>query len=118
MVAAVSLRRWHLLVATASLVLSAVICLGVAPSAQRGAVAAITSPLFPLKIGPTGRYLVDQSRQPFFWSGDTAWSLIAQGTNADIDFYTANRSVKGFNVTLASLIEHKFSTNAPRHIKR
>src|SRR5205085_9072920 len=44
------------------------------------------------------------------------WSLIAQGTNADIDTYLNNRQQKGFNVVLVNLLEHKFATNAPRDI--
>src|SRR5207302_2046424 len=44
------------------------------------------------------------------------WSLIAQGTNADIDFYLTNRQQKGVNAIIVNLLEHKFATNAPRNI--
>jgi hypothetical protein len=63
--------------------------------------------------GPGKRYLVDQDNKPFFWSGDTGWSLIAQLNREDVDFYFANRHEKGFNVVLVSLIEHKFCNKAP-----
>ena len=52
---------------------------------------------FPLKAAAGNRYLVDQSNQPFFWSGDAAWSLIAQLSLKDADLYLDNRSGKGFN---------------------
>jgi hypothetical protein len=71
---------------------------------------------YPLKLSANSRFLVDQNDQPVFWSGDTAWSLIAQGTTADVDFYLNNRQQKGFNVILVNLLEHQFATNAPRNI--
>jgi hypothetical protein len=71
---------------------------------------------FPLKTIPGSRYLVDQSNQPFFWSGDAAWSLIAQLNAKDAELYLNNRSKKGFTVIMVSLIEHKFCTNPPSNI--
>jgi Protein of unknown function (DUF4038)/Putative collagen-binding domain of a collagenase len=68
----------------------------------------------PLKSGGPGcRYLVDQDNKPFFWSGDAAWSLIAQLSREDAVFYLDNRREKGFNVVMVNLIEHKFCTDAP-----
>ena len=70
--------------------------------------------LYPLKSGGTGnRYLVDQNNQPFFWSGEAAWSLIAQLSKQDVGFYLDNRKEKGFTVIMVSLIEHKFCNNPP-----
>jgi hypothetical protein len=71
---------------------------------------------FPLKAAPGNRYLTDQSNQPFFWSGDAAWSLIAQLSLKDAGLYLDNRSEKGFTVIMVSLIEHKFCTNPPSNI--
>jgi hypothetical protein len=68
---------------------------------------------FPLKVSQGNRYLTDQSNQPFFWSGDAAWSLIAQLSSKDADLYLDNRMGKGFTVIMVSLIEHKFCNNAP-----
>jgi Protein of unknown function (DUF4038)/Putative collagen-binding domain of a collagenase len=69
---------------------------------------------FPLKMAKQeNRYLSDQNNRPFFWLGDAAWSLIAQLNRKDVDYYLDNRKEKGFSVILVSLIEHKFSTNAP-----
>jgi len=71
---------------------------------------------FPLKPGPGNRYLVDQSNHPFFWSGDAAWSLVAQLSLKDAGLYLDNRSNKGFTVVMVNLIEHKFCTNPPANI--
>lgn len=69
---------------------------------------------YPLKLAGQGkRYLVDQKNKPFFWSGDTGWSLIAQLSREEADLYLTNRQEKGFTVILVNLIEHKFSSNAP-----
>ena len=76
----------------------------------------VQTPAYPLKISANGRYLEDQNDQPVFWSGDTAWSLIVQGTVEDIDVYLANRQQKGFNVILVNLIDHRFGTYAPSNI--
>ena len=72
--------------------------------------------LFPLKPSPGNRYLSDQNNTPFFWSGDAAWSLIAQLSKQDADLYLINRKDKGFTVIMVNLIEHKFATNAPANI--
>lgn len=69
---------------------------------------------YPLKLLKEGvRYVVDQNNRPFFWSGDAAWSLIAQLNKEDADYYFGNRMKKGFSLVMVNLIEHKFSTNAP-----
>ncbi len=69
---------------------------------------------FPVKKGPaTSRYLVDQKDEPFFWSGDAAWSLIAQPDSSDVILYLDDRQQKGFSVIMVNLIEHKFCTNPP-----
>jgi hypothetical protein len=70
---------------------------------------------YPLKISADQRYLVDQSNHPFFWSGDAAWSLIAQVSKEDAVYYLEDRRQKGFTIVLVNLIEHKFSSTAPRN---
>jgi hypothetical protein len=60
-------------------------------------------------------YLVDASGAPVFINGDTAWALIAQPTNSQIQTYLTNRQEKGYNAIIASLIEAKFAANAPEN---
>ncbi len=79
--------------------------LGLAPTAT-----------YPLKVSANGRYLVDQNNQPFFLTGDAAWSLIVQLTNEDAAYYLTNRQQHGFNTVLVNLIEHRFASNPPNNI--
>ncbi len=72
--------------------------------------------VYPLKVGPTGRYLVDQTGKPFLMVGDAAWSLIAQLSDQDADTYLANRQQLGFSLVLANLLEHLWATHAPNDI--
>lgn len=58
-------------------------------------------------------YLVDPSGAPVFINGDTAWSLMAQPTNAQVQAYLDDRKAKGYNVIIVSLIEAAFADNAP-----
>ncbi|HXY20405.1 MAG TPA: DUF4038 domain-containing protein [Gemmatimonadales bacterium] len=72
--------------------------------------------VYPLAVGPTGRYLVDQNGKPFLLVGDAAWSLIAQQTDTAADTYLADRQQRGFSAILVNLIEHLFSDSAPADI--
>jgi chitodextrinase len=71
--------------------------------------------LFPLHTEAGKRYLVDASGQPFLLHADTAWSLIADLSNADAELYLDDRRQRGFNAIIINLLEHKFATNAPRN---
>ena len=71
--------------------------------------------VFPLRISENHRYLEDASGRPFLLTGDTAWSLIGDLSREDADKYLADRQSRGFNTILVSLIEHRFSRNAPRN---
>jgi len=52
----------------------------------------------PVKVSANGRHFVDQSGNPFFWLGDTAWPLFVQYSQAQAEAYLKNRSAKGFSV--------------------
>ena len=68
---------------------------------------------FPLKVSNNKRYLVDQKNVPFFWAGDSAWSLIVQLSKEDAIYYLEDRKKKGFNVLLVNLIDRKYCNNPP-----
>jgi len=70
-------------------------------------------PAFPLKKSENGRFVVDQKGRPFLVVGDSAWSLIVQPREEDIDRYLADRARKGFTAVLVNLLEHKFCTRPP-----
>lgn len=70
---------------------------------------------FPLRIAPGGTYLEDAAGTPFLVTGDAAWSMIADLSAGEAEFYIADRKARGFNTLLVSLIEHQFARNAPNN---
>jgi hypothetical protein len=69
----------------------------------------------PLRCSASGRYLVDRENSPFLVVGDTAWSLIAQLREPDIERYLEDRQKRGFNSIIVNLIEHKFCDNPAKN---
>lgn len=69
--------------------------------------------IFPLQVHDGERFLRDQSGHPFFLRGDSAWSMIANLTQPEAEFYLRDRSSRGFNSVLVNLLEHKFAVDAP-----
>ncbi len=69
----------------------------------------------PLKVSADGRSLVFENGDPFFWLGDTAWSIFDQSVkhaSADqpaVDLYFRTRKEQGFTV-----IQTHFLTNLVR----
>jgi hypothetical protein len=51
-----------------------------------------------LKVSDNGRFLVTEKGKPFFWLGDTAWS-IRKLAPADVDLYLTTRAKQGFTGT-------------------
>jgi hypothetical protein len=68
---------------------------------------------FPLAVSDNQRHLEDSTGAPFLVVGDTAWSLVAQLSEADIDRYLDDRAARGFNAIIVNLLEHKFASRAP-----
>jgi hypothetical protein len=108
----VGASKWTRGVAVASLAMAAILASGTTSEAcawrnESGEAA------FPIDPGIGGRYLKDASGQPFFISGDSPWSLIADLTREDAELYLQDRRARGFNTLLVNLIEHRFTRNAP-----
>ncbi len=79
-----------------------------------GSSQAALAAVLPLKPSENGRFLVDQKGQPFLVVGDAGWSVIVQLTEEDVDRYLDDRAKRGFTSIMVNLLEHKFSTFAPR----
>ncbi len=54
--------------------------------------------LQPIRVSDNGHYFVKADGTPFFWQGDTAWSIFNHPKPADVDVYLNDRATKGFNV--------------------
>ena len=56
-----------------------------------------------LRVSENGRYFLRGGR-PFFWMGDTVWSLVNRYTPEEAEFYMEHRREQGFNVLNIMLI--------------
>jgi hypothetical protein len=65
--------------------------------------------VYPLKVGPTGRYIVDQNNTPFIMVGDSPQALIGNAPLSDADTYFADRQANGFNTVLLDLICNSYN---------
>jgi len=66
--------------------------------------AASAAAVHPLKVGPTGRYLVDQNNVPFLIAGESPQAMIGAVSEADAELFFINRHAHGFNTVLISLL--------------
>ena len=62
------------------------------------------APVYPLKVGPTGRYLVDRDGRPFLIIGDSPQSLIVNLSLRQADHFFADREAAGFNSMWINLL--------------
>ena len=72
-----------------------------------------------LSVSHDGRYLVEESGEPFFYLGDTAWELFHRLNREEADHYLEDRAAKGFTVIQAvalSPIEGVLEPNAYGHV--
>ncbi|HEY2987082.1 MAG TPA: LamG-like jellyroll fold domain-containing protein, partial [Candidatus Binatia bacterium] len=61
-------------------------------------------PTYPVKVGPTGRYLVDQNGVPFLMTGESPQAMIANLSEADAELFFQNRKSHGFNTVWINLL--------------
>lgn len=73
---------------------------GSAVAQVRGRAMVTSSPptLSPLRVRASGRYFETGQGRPWFWLGDTAWSLLTNYTPAEQKIYLAARAKKGFTI--------------------
>ncbi|MDR3691016.1 MAG: glycoside hydrolase family 140 protein [Fimbriimonas sp.] len=71
--------------------------------------------LYPIKIGPESRHVVDRTGKPFLIQGEAAWSLFTGLTHQAAAYYIENRRDKGFNTLIVNLIEHQFKGPVNRY---
>ncbi len=64
---------------------------------------------FPVKIGPTGRYLVDRHDKPFLIAGESPQGMMVNVSEADAELFFKNRESHGFNTAWINLICAKYT---------
>ena len=70
-------------------------------------------PAYPLRVGPTGRYLVDRNGRPFLIVGDSPQALIANVSETQADRFFANRQAAGFNSVWINLLCDDYTGGRP-----
>ncbi|HST17663.1 MAG TPA: DUF4038 domain-containing protein [Gaiellaceae bacterium] len=68
-----------------------------------------TRAVYPLKVGPTHRYLVDQRGRPFMIVGDSPQALFVNLSLRDATTFIANRAAAGFNSLWVNLLCAKYT---------
>ncbi len=66
-----------------------------------------------LHVHPNGHMLSTANGDPFFWLGDTAWTIFHRLTREEIITYLANRQRKGFNVIQVMTLIEQDGLNTP-----
>ena len=71
-----------------------------------------------LQISENKRFLMRESRLPFFWLGDTAWELFHKLDYEEACLYLQNRVAKGFNVIQAVALAELDGLRTPNAYNR
>src|ERR1051326_8927033 len=71
--------------------------------AVAGAAAAAAPAPLELRVSENGRYFL-RDGEPFFWLGDTVWSIVSRYTPEEAEFYLEQRRAQGFDVLNVMLI--------------
>lgn len=64
---------------------------------------------YPLRIGPTGRYLVDREGKPFLIAGESPQAMMVNCTEEEAELFFKNRRSHGFNTAWINLICAKYT---------
>jgi len=78
--------------------------LAIAGCSGEQSAAPASSTAYPVKIGPTGRYLVNQYGAPFLMIGESPQAMIGNLSEAAADLFLANRQSHGFNTVWINLL--------------
>ena len=66
-------------------------------------------------LDPTGRFLINSiTGKPVFLTGDAAWSLITQLSDADVETYLSDRAALGFNYIWCGAADNYYQSNPPK----
>lgn len=63
-----------------------------------------SDPVYPLKVGDSRRYLVDQNGKPFMIVGDSPQSMIGRMSDEEATYYLSNRQRYGINALWINLL--------------
>ena len=69
-----------------------------------------------MTLDPTGKFLMNSAtNKPVFVTGDSAWSLITQLDNSDVEVYLSDRGARKFNYIWCAAADNHYQSNAPNN---
>lgn len=68
------------------------------------AAAGPAAPLLPIRVHPGGHHLETTDGRPFFWLGDTAWSLLHATDRDECSYYLRTRADQGYTVVQVNVL--------------
>ncbi len=79
-----------------------------------------TPPAYPLRVGPTGRYLVDREGRPFLIVGDSPQALIANVSEKQADQFLRQPAGRGIQLGVGQSPLRRVHRRPPRrdHVRR
>jgi hypothetical protein len=68
-----------------------------------------------MTLDPTRKFLINSNtNKPVFITGEDAWSLEVQLSDADAQYYLADREARGFNAIWVGLADNTYSNHPPK----
>ncbi len=77
------------------------------------ATAATAAPLLPVRVHPGGHHLETTDGRPFFWLGDTAWSLLHATDRDECSYYLRTRADQGYTVIQVNVLAEMDGVRRP-----
>ena len=86
-----------------------------APTNSAGSTAETVPSRQLMTLDPTRKFLINSNTdKPVFVTGEDAWSLQVQLSDADAQYYLADRQARGFNAIWVGLADNTYSNHPPK----
>jgi Protein of unknown function (DUF4038)/Putative collagen-binding domain of a collagenase len=87
----------------------------VAPNSAGGTAETVVPSGQLMTLDPTKKFLISSiTNKPIFVTGEDAWSLEVQLSDADVQSYLADREARGFNAIWVGLADNAYSNHPPK----
>ncbi|RXK55597.1 DUF4038 domain-containing protein [Oleiharenicola lentus] len=75
--------------------------------------AGLAAPLLPIRVHSGGHHLETTDGRPFFWLGDTAWSLLHATDRDECSYYLRTRADQGYTVIQVNVLAEMDGVRRP-----